>query len=264
MAPLEADTNSRQTAFKSTRIALIFLVVDLRLCIVRIVLGLSLGSRRFRFDERRLITILAATHPADCRESSSHDECGIQGVVLIRWFRSLNPLTLGQRRGGLPMVFTKKSRLSRKNGNATAHAGTCALLLHYVDCHAIGIRISRVLEAARRLRRRPTWTLVSNSASANEGERRSGSSPFVMVMQTAHFRHLDYFAFASQLYPSCFWRVFVQRQMSSPIVVIATITRQDATQRALIEHKHMIETFAANRANDSFHIRPLPGRARCR
>ena len=46
------------------------------------------------------------------------------------------------------------------------------------------------------------------------------------------------------------------------MMVIATVTRQDATQRALVEYNHMVETFAANRADEPFHIRPLPGRAR--
>jgi hypothetical protein len=51
--------------------------------------------------------------------------------------------------------------------------------------------------------------------------------------------------------------------MSSPMKVIATITRQDAGQEALIEHNYMIETFAAYRADEPFHICTLPGRARC-
>jgi len=36
--------------------------------------------------------------------------------------------------------------------------------------------------------------------------------------------------------------------MRSPILVVRTITRQDAAGRVLIEHNQMIETFAAYRA----------------
>ena len=80
-----------------------------------------------------------------------------------------------------------------------------------------------------------------------------------MMMQTANFGYLDDFTVSFGLYCSRFRGVFVQRQMSSPITVIGTITRQDATQRSLIEHNHMVETFAANRADDPFDIGTLPG-----
>jgi len=43
-----------------------------------------------------------------------------------------------------------------------------------------------------------------------------GGPAFVTVVQTAHCRHLDYFALGDELYSSGFRGVFTQRQMSSP------------------------------------------------
>ena len=87
-----------------------------------------------------------------------------------------------------------------------------------------------------------------------------GGSAFVTVVQTAHCRHLDYFALGDELYSSCFRGVFAQRQMSSPVMVIAALSRERAPQRALVEYDDMIQAFAANGANEPLHICTLPWR----
>jgi hypothetical protein len=46
------------------------------------------------------------------------------------------------------------------------------------------------------------------------------------MVQTADFRTLNYFALRNGLYSSCFWGVFAQRQMGSPVMVIAAISRE--------------------------------------
>src|SRR5712671_6558575 len=81
-----------------------------------------------------------------------------------------------------------------------------------------------------------------------------------MVVQTADFRQRNYFALGNGLYSSCSRGVFAQRQMSPPIMVVSAISRERATQRALAEHHNLIQAFAANGANEPFHISPLPRR----
>ena len=44
------------------------------------------------------------------------------------------------------------------------------------------------------------------------------------------------------------------------MMVIGAISRECATERTLAEHNNMIQAFAANGANEPFHISPLPGR----
>jgi hypothetical protein len=43
-------------------------------------------------------------------------------------------------------------------------------------------------------------------------------------------------------------------------MVISAISRERAAERALAEYNNMIQAFAANGANEPFHIGPLPWR----
>src|SRR5436853_5322004 len=45
--------------------------------------------------------------------------------------------------------------------------------------------------------------------------------------------------------------------MSSPVMVVSTISREGVTERALAKHHNMVQAFAANGANEPFHIGPL-------
>ena len=52
--------------------------------------------------------------------------------------------------------------------------------------------------------------------------------------------------------------------MRAPIMVIGNILRELTPERVLSEHDDVIQTLAANRTNEPFDIRPLPGRSRRR
>src|SRR3569833_602390 len=84
-----------------------------------------------------------------------------------------------------------------------------------------------------------------------------------MEMETTDFTNLDHLTFGAGLCSSEFRNVFAQVQMSAPAVVIGNVPRKRTTERALSEHDHVIETLAANTANEPFDIGSLPGRARC-
>ena len=50
----------------------------------------------------------------------------------------------------------------------------------------------------------------------------SGNPAFVVMVQTTDFPNFDNFAFVVSLYLSALWRVFAERQMSAPGMVIGT------------------------------------------
>src|SRR4051794_40433153 len=78
------------------------------------------------------------------------------------------------------------------------------------------------------------------------------------MMQTADFGPFNDCPVGTGLYSSCFWGVFAQREMGAPLMVIADIGRKRVTQRAFTEHNDVVQTLAANRADEPLHIRPLP------
>jgi hypothetical protein len=53
--------------------------------------------------------------------------------------------------------------------------------------------------------------------------------------------------------------VLVERKVSSRSVIVVEVGTKNAVERCLIEDNHVVETLAANRADDSFDIGPLPG-----
>src|SRR3954451_24276849 len=81
-------------------------------------------------------------------------------------------------------------------------------------------------------------------------------------METTDFTNLDHLTFGASLCSSELRGVFAEGQMSAPAVVIGNIRRESTTQRALSEDDDVIQTLAANRANEPFDIGPLPGRSR--
>jgi len=46
-------------------------------------------------------------------------------------------------------------------------------------------------------------------------------------------------------------------------MVIVEVIAKDSAQVPFVEDYHMIEALSANRSDNTFHIRVLPGRARC-
>jgi hypothetical protein len=65
------------------------------------------------------------------------------------------------------------------------------------------------------------------------------------------------------LYGPRLWAILVQREMRPAVVVILKIRRQRTAQVTLIEDDDVIETFAADRADDALDIGVLPRRSRC-
>src|SRR5687767_8425239 len=82
-----------------------------------------------------------------------------------------------------------------------------------------------------------------------------------MMVQTTHFANFNNIAFYGHLSSSRLRRVFAERQVSAPVMVIGGIHGKSAVQGAFAEDDHMIQTLATNGADEPLHIGPLPGRA---
>jgi len=83
------------------------------------------------------------------------------------------------------------------------------------------------------------------------------------MMQAADLWKGDNGAGRRWLYGSRLRTILVEREMRAASVVILKVCRQHSAQVTLIEDNHMIETFAADRADDAFDIGVLPWRSRC-
>ena len=92
----------------------------------------------------------------------------------------------------------------------------------------------------------------------------SGGAAFVAVVQATDLTHGHNWPDIPSLNRWWFWRVLLQRQMRSRSVVVIEIGSKDSPQRAFIEHDHVVETFAPDRSDHSFHISALPWRGWCR
>src|SRR5260370_8016066 len=57
--------------------------------------------------------------------------------------------------------------------------------------------------------------------------------------------------------------VLVQRSMSPRHIIIGGISAQDPAQVRFAKHDHVVETFAADRADESLNVSILPGRSGC-
>ena len=91
-----------------------------------------------------------------------------------------------------------------------------------------------------------------------------GSPAFVMMVKTTDFADLDHLAFCGSLHSSGLRGVFAERQVSAPVMVIGSVRRQRAMQRAFAEDDDVIRTLAANGPNEPFDVGPLPRRSRGR
>jgi len=85
-----------------------------------------------------------------------------------------------------------------------------------------------------------------------------------MMVQSTDFTNFDDLTFSGSLGSSELRSVFAERQMSAATVVVGKIRRESTMHRALPEDNDVIQTFAANGANEPFDIGPLPGRSRRR
>ena len=94
------------------------------------------------------------------------------------------------------------------------------------------------------------------------GQIRSGRS-HVSVMEATNLRDRDHATFGWKLDSTGNWRVPTERQVCARLVVILEVPRQSPNQVRLVEHDHVIQTFAANGADHALRKRILPGRPRC-
>ena len=108
------------------------------------------------------------------------------------------------------------------------------------------------------------WTKASAGSGRWRRERRSGGATFVVVMQTADVWDLDDRAASQRLRSPRDGSVLVQREMSSPLVIVAEVGRDRPTEAGLVEHDDVVQALAANGSDDPFDVRPLPRCVRCR
>ena len=95
------------------------------------------------------------------------------------------------------------------------------------------------------------------ACSCGRDERLSGK-PFVTMMETSDLWERDDLAGLGWVYRAALRTILVEREVRSRRVVIVKVGRQHASQVTLVEDDDVIETFAANRANDALHVSVLP------
>ena len=115
--------------------------------------------------------------------------------------------------------------------------------------------------------RRPIWTHHDGPRRlAVSGrwrrERRSGGATFVVVMQAAEVRDLHDGAAGRRLHSPWDWRILVQREVPSPLVIVGEVLLEVAAQRALVPPDEVVEALTPQGADHTFHERVLPGRTR--
>jgi hypothetical protein len=90
----------------------------------------------------------------------------------------------------------------------------------------------------------------------------SGGLPFVAVVQAADFRpHHDA---AGRLDGAFRRRILAKREVRPRPLVVRHVGPKNSTEMPLIKDDDVVQTLAADRANDAFDVGILPGRARCR
>ena len=91
---------------------------------------------------------------------------------------------------------------------------------------------------------------------------RSGGLPFVAMVQTADFGS-DHDA-AGWLDGAFHRSILAEREVRARPLVVRDVGLKDSTKMPLIEDDDVVQTLAADRADDAFNVGILPGRARCR
>ena len=100
--------------------------------------------------------------------------------------------------------------------------------------------------------------IVTGSAAVNG----SGRATLVAMVQAADLWEGDNVAGRGRLHRPGLGAIFVDREMRAASVVVLKGCRQHTAEVVLIEDDDVVETFAADRANDAFDIGVLPRRSR--
>ena len=82
------------------------------------------------------------------------------------------------------------------------------------------------------------------------------------MMQSADLRSGNDLALTWGLYFARRRRITIQGQVRVYVVIICKIQSQNSLQVDFVQHDHVIQTFAADGADDSFSVGILPGRSR--
>src|SRR5665213_4297665 len=111
----------------------------------------------------------------------------------------------------------------------------------------------------------PSDTIIKTERPATSkrgrplGRRNSSrGATFVPMMQTARLRERDDLACREWLYAARLRTILVEREMRPGIVMVLNIPRQDAAQVMLVKDDDVIQTFAADRADEALDIWILP------
>ena len=89
-------------------------------------------------------------------------------------------------------------------------------------------------------------------------DKRLARAPFVAMVQTADLWEHENLAGSGWVYRAALRTILVEREMCSRLVVIVKVRRQHTAHVTLVEDDDVIETLAANRANDALDVGVLP------
>ncbi len=95
-------------------------------------------------------------------------------------------------------------------------------------------------------------------------EMRLRGAALVTMMESADFRDGNNAAHARRLDRVMFRCVLFQSQVRPAPMMVVHETLQVTGQAPFAEHDHVVQAFAADGANDPFHISSLPGGTQCR
>jgi hypothetical protein len=85
----------------------------------------------------------------------------------------------------------------------------------------------------------------------------------VAMMESTEHGQGDYVALFGCFNCARFRSILVQRPVGAVLVMIAQVIRESPPQVLVVEHDHMVQTFAAEGADQSLDAGILPGRAWC-
>ena len=89
----------------------------------------------------------------------------------------------------------------------------------------------------------------------------SGGKAFVAMVQATDLREGDDSSCGTLLYGTSVGTVLVEGEVGPGSVVVVEVGRQDAAQMASVENDDVIETLAADRADEALDIGVLSGRS---
>jgi hypothetical protein len=101
-----------------------------------------------------------------------------------------------------------------------------------------------------RVRRQTFTSSYGRMPGANQA--RSGGLPFVAVVQTADFGSAH--DAAGRLDGAFHWSILAEREVRARPLVVRDVGPKDSTKMPLIEDDDVVQTLAADRADDAFDV----------